>query len=237
MTTSTAAMAATTTTNDQAAFWERLWRMSGFLFVAFSIVTLVVGGLAPGIGASAEAVVAFYEGNSTRVLIGAALAGLNLLNLMWFVAAVRTTLADHGKDGWGAAATTASAMLGAIAIVIIALSAVLAFSIGGSGNVALATGLNDLSWAAVVVSAFPRAMLIMASAFGLFRANLISSRLFAVGVALVILGVLGGTTWLPDGFWAPDGAFSRFILPALSLGWVVVVSRVMARVPSTRSGF
>ena len=236
MTTSTAAIAAPTTTNP-AAFWERLWRMSGLQFVALSIVTLVIGGLAPGVGASAEALVGFYDGNSVRVLIGAAFAGLNLLNLLWFVAAIRTTLADHGQDGWGAAATTASAIFGGLFSVIITLSAVLAFSIAGSGNVALASGLNDLSWVVVVVSSFPRAMLIMATAFGLFRANLISKNLFAVAIALVILGVLGGTTWLPDGIWAPDGAFSRFILPALSLAWVVVLSRVMARVPSTRTGF
>ena len=235
MTTSTAAVAAPTTSNP-AAMWERIWRMSGIQFVVLSIVTLVISGLAPGIGASVEELVGFYDGN-TRVLIGAAFAGLNLLNLLWFVAAIRTTLAEHGQDGWGTAATIASAMVGGLGFAIIALSAALSFSITGSGNVVFASGLNDLSWTAVVASSFPRAMLIMSTAFGLFRANLISKNLFAVGVALVILGVLGGTTWLPDGFWAPDGAFSRFILPALSLGWIVVLSRVMARVPSTRTGF
>ncbi len=235
MTTSTAAMAAPTTSNP-AAMWERVWRMSGILFVVFSLVTLVVGGLAPGIGASVDDLVGHYDGNSLRVLLGAAFAGLNLLNLLWFVAAIRTTLVEHGQDGWGAAATTASAIVGGLGFLIISLGAALVF-ITGTGNVASASGLSDLSWAVVVASSFPRAMLIMSTAFGLFRANLISSRLFAVGVALVILGVLGGTTWLPDGFWAPDGAFSRFIIPALSLGWIVVVSRVMARVPSTRTGF
>jgi hypothetical protein len=236
MTTTTAAIAAPTTSNP-AAMWERTWRMGGLLFVVLGIVTLVVGGLAPGIGASAEALVGFYDGNSTRVLLGAAFAGANLLNLLWFVAAIRTTLAERGQDGWGTAATIASAMVGGLGFAIIGLSAALTFSITGSGNVAVASGLNDLSWALVVVSSFPRAMLIMAPTFGLFRAGLISRKLFAVGVGLVILGVLGGTTWLPDGFWAPDGAFSRFILPGLSLAWVVVLSRVMARVPSSPTGF
>ena len=127
-------------------------------------------------------------------------------------------------------------MVGGLGFLIISLSAALVF-ITGTGNIAFASGLNDLSWAVVVASAFPRAMLIMAPTFGLFRAGLISKNLFAVGIGLVILGVLGGTTWMPDGIWSPDGAFSRFILPALSLGWVLVLSRVMARVPSTRTGF
>ena len=213
--------------------WERVWRMGGLQFVVLSIVTLVVGGLGPGIGASADTLVEFYDGNSLRVLLGAAFAGANLLNLLWFAAAIRTVLVDRGVDGWGTALTTASAIVGGLGFLVISLSAGLVFIIG-NGNVAVASGLNDLSWAAVVASSFPRAMMIMGTAFGLFRANLISKNLFAVGVGLVILGVLGGTTWLPDGIWSPDGAFSRFILPALSLGWVVVLSRVMARVPSVR---
>jgi len=45
-----------------------------------------------------------------------------------------------------------------------------------------------------VLTSFPRAMLIMASAFGLWRARLISNALFAAGVAAVVLGLLGGTT-------------------------------------------
>ena len=61
----------------------------------------------------------------------------------------------------------------------------------------------------------------LSSAFGLWRAKLISNSLYAAGVGVVVLGVLGGTTWMSDGFWAPDGAYSRFVWPILSLAWVV----------------
>ncbi len=54
-------------------------------------------------------------------------------------------------------------------------------------------------------------MLIMSGAFGFWRAGLISNALFAAGVAAVVLVLLGGTTWLDGGFWAPDGAYSRFV--------------------------
>jgi len=40
-----------------------------------------------------------------RILIAAVFYGLAVLNLMWFAGALRTTLADAGQDGWGAAAT------------------------------------------------------------------------------------------------------------------------------------
>ena len=81
-------------------------------------------------------------------------------------------------------------------------------------------------------------MLIMAGSFGLWRAALISNALFAAGVAAVVLVLLGGTTWLSGGFWAPDGAYSRFLSPLSASWWSVVVSRVLlSRIPATRSGW
>jgi multisubunit Na+/H+ antiporter MnhB subunit len=90
----------------------------------------------------------------------------------------------------------------------------------------------------LVLSSFPRAMLSMSAAFGLWRAGLISNALFAVGVAVVVLGVLGGTAWMSGGFWAPDGAYSRFVCPAIGLVWVLIVSRVLlSQSPAVRAGW
>jgi hypothetical protein len=220
------------------AFWEHLWRTAGIQYVGFFIVTAFIYGFQPQVGASVDALAAFYNGDRTRVLISAFFAGLNLLNLLWFVAALRTTLADAGQDGWGAAATASSAALGAITFLHIAVGAGLAYSIANSASNSLTSGLNDLSWAIVVLTAFPRAMLIMSGSFGLWRAGLISNTLFAVAVVAVVLGVLGGTTWLSSGFWAADGAYSRFVLPAILLLWVLAVSRVLlARSPASRAGW
>jgi hypothetical protein len=89
-----------------------------------------------------------------------------------------------------------------------------------------------------VLTSFPRAMLTMAAAFGLWRARLISNALFAAGVAAVVLVLLGGTTWLSGGFWAADGAYSRFVSPIIGIVWLLVVSRVLlARSPPTRAGW
>jgi hypothetical protein len=227
----------TAMTSSTSVFWERLWRMSGINFVAFAIIAYVLYGSQPQVGASADTLVAFYDGHRTRILIAAVVSGLAVLNLLWFAAALRTTLADAGRDGWGAAATAASTAVGALFLLLIAVGAALAYSIAGSGNPTLASGLNDLWWALVVLSSFPRAMLIMAGSFGLWRAGLISSALFGACVAAVVLGVLGGTTWLRGGFWAPDGAYARFVWPIIGLVWVVVASRVLARSPATRAGW
>jgi hypothetical protein len=218
--------------------WERLWRTAGIQFVGLTILAYLIYGDLPGMGAPPDAL-SFYRVVRMRVLIASIFSGLAVLNLMWFAAALRTTLADAGYDGWGAAATASSAAVGALAFVLIAMAVVLAYSTSTDYNApTITTGLNDFAWALGVLSSFPRAMLIMSSAFGLWRAKLISNALFTAGVAVVVLGVLGGTTWAHEGLWAPDGAYSRFILPVLSLVWVLVVSRVLlTRAPATRAGW
>jgi hypothetical protein len=220
------------------AFWERLWRTAGIQSLGLFIIGYVIYGYQPHVGASADALAAFYGGDRTRILIAAVFFGLSILNLLWFAAALRTTLADAGQDGWGAATTASSTAVGVLFLLLVAVGAALAYSIAGSGNNTFTSGLNDFVWACVVLSSFPRAMLVMAPTFGFWRAGLISSALFAVGVAAVVLVLLGGTTWLSGGFWAPDGAYSRFVSPLIGVVWVVVVSRVLlTRSPATRAGW
>ena len=235
---STAAVASSSGATSTPAFWERLWRMSGINFIVFILIAYFIYPVQPGFGASPDELGAFYDGHRTRILIAAVFAGPAVLNLLWFAAALRTNLADAGRDGWGAAATAASAMVGGLFFLLITVGAALASSIAGSGSATLISGLNDLAWAGVVVTSFPRAMLIMAGTFGLWRAGLISNALFAAGVAAVVLVLLGGTTWLGDGFWAPDGAYSRFVSPIIGFVWILVASRVLlTRTPAARAGW
>jgi hypothetical protein len=238
-TTGAVTTATTTTTGEKFGrlFFENLWRMSGVQAVAFIVIGSVIAGFGPGVGASPETLGAFYAANGARILIATPILGLGVLNLLWFAQAIRTILVDNGLDGWGGAAIAASSAVGAIAFLLIATQAALAYTIAGSGNVAFAAGLSVLGWAGVVLSSFPRAMLIMAGSFGLWRAGFISNRAFGLAVSAVILGVLGGTTWLAGDIWSPDGVFSRFIWPAIGLVWVLAVSRIVARIPSSRSGF
>jgi hypothetical protein len=238
MSASTTVMTATTSVYTAPAFWERLWRSAGIQSVGLFIIGYVIYGSQPNAGAPADALAAFYDGNRARILIAAVFFGMALLNLMWFAGALRTTLADAGRDGWGAAATASSAALGALFLLLVAVVAGLAYSIAGSGNQTISSGLNDLVWAGFVLTSFPRAMLIMSAAFGLWRAGLISNALFAAGVAAVVLVLLGGTTWLSGGFWAPDGVYSRFVSPAIGVVWGMVVSGVLlTRSPATRAGW
>jgi hypothetical protein len=204
--------------------WERNWLGSGIFFVVAFIIGWVIYGGQPKVGSSAEELVSFYDGDRTRILIGATLLALNVLNLMWFAAALSSVLRDAGKGGWGAAATASSAALGAVLFVLFTLNAALAYSIAGPGSSEITSALNDLSWVLPIMASFPAAMLIMSGSFGLWRAGIISNSSFAAGVAAMVLVLLRATTWAGDGFWAPDGAYSRYISTFVALAWVAIVS-------------
>ena len=214
-------------------FWDRLWRSAGIQFVVFLIIAYFIYGDQPKVGSSPDSLVSFYDGNRTRILIATFIFGMAVLNLLWFAAAIRSALRDAGEDGWGSAVTASSAALGGMLFVLMAVGAALAYKIAGSGNNTFISGLNDVVWPCFVMTSFPRAMLIMAGSFGLWRAGMISNTLFAAGIAALVLVLLGGTTWATGGLWAPDGAYSRFISPLIGIVWIVVISGVLLKSPST----
>ena len=53
------------------AFWERLWRTAGIQSIFCFIVAYIVYGHQPPVGASADVLAAFYDGNRMRILIAA----------------------------------------------------------------------------------------------------------------------------------------------------------------------
>ena len=59
---------------------ERNWRGSGIGFVLFFIVAYVIYGSQPKVGASAETLVSFYDGDRTRILIAAVIFGLGVVS-------------------------------------------------------------------------------------------------------------------------------------------------------------
>lgn len=215
--------------------WERNWRGSGLFFAVGAVVGWVIYGSQPNVGSSAAELVSFYDGDRTRVLIGATLLAFNVLNLLWFAAALASTLRDAGRGGWGAAVTAASAAVGTVLFVLYTLSLALAYSIAGSGSTQLTSGLNDLSWVLMVVASFPTAMLIMAGSFGLWRAGIIGNTAFSAGVTAMLLVLAGASAWASSGVWAPDGAYVQFVSPVIFLAWIAVVSAFLRRMSPVSS--
>jgi hypothetical protein len=208
--------------------WERQWRGAGVVAFVLVIVAFVFYGSQPKLDASAAELVSFFQGDRTRILIATVIFLFSFLELLWFGAALSTVLRDAGKGGWAAAATASSAAMGAILFVRMTVRAALAFSIAGTAAPGVTTAFSDLGFVLTVVLSFPAAMFVMSGAFGLWRAQIISSRFFTVGVAAVVLALLGGTTWASSGFWAPDGAYSSFSQLVL-FAWTAVISGVLVR--------
>src|ERR1700716_3479177 len=66
------------------AFWERLWRTAGIQSVLCFIVAYIVYGHQPQVGASADGLAAFYDGDRMRILIAAVFYGFGVLNIILF---------------------------------------------------------------------------------------------------------------------------------------------------------
>jgi hypothetical protein len=216
--------------------WERIWRGNGIQYAVLAVVGFALYGRPPKVGASPQNVVAYYDGHRTRILIATVILGFAILGLLWFGAALSSLLRDSGMGGWAAAATASSAVLSAVVLLLVTLRAALAYSIASSGSNEITSALSDLSSASLVIEAFPAAMFVMASAFGLWRAGIISKGFFSAGVVAVVLVLLGGTTWARTGFWAPDGAYTEVLWPTLMAVWIGVISGFLMRRPATTPG-
>jgi len=214
--------------------WNRVWRGAGIQFLVFFVIAAAIRGMQPNIGASADTLLSFYDGDRVRIFISTVVFGFAFLNLMWFGAALSSALRDAGKAGWGAAATASSTAFAGMWFVIITINALLAYSVAGYGDATLTSALNDLTWVLVVLTAFPVGMLIMSGSFGLWRAGILSNRGFALGVTAMVVVLLRATTWASDGFWAPDGAYSSYVATGVMVLWLLGISRVLlARRPAT----
>ena len=83
-------MSASTGTTSSAsvyttpAFRERLWRAAGIRSVLCFIVAYIVYDHQPQVGASADALADFYDGDRMRILVAAVFYSLAVLNPMWF---------------------------------------------------------------------------------------------------------------------------------------------------------
>ena len=62
MSASTTGMTSSTSAYTTPGFWERLWRTSGIQSIFFFIIAYLVYGHQPQVGASPDALTAFYGG-------------------------------------------------------------------------------------------------------------------------------------------------------------------------------
>lgn len=192
----------------------RLAPLTGVLFVVLTVVSFLVGGEPPDNDAPAREVVDFYSDKEGQTILGAILASLGAVALIFFAASLRRAL-RRGEQGIGVLSVAALAG-GIVAATGIATDAALRFI--------LADGADDITPAAMqTINAlwagffFPMVVgigaLVLATSLAAIRTRVIPVWLAWIGIVIFVV------------FFTPAG-FVAFLVSAL---WIAVVSILLWR--------
>jgi hypothetical protein len=81
--------------------WDRLWSSAGMQFVLFFIVAYFIYGDQPKVGSSLDALVSFYDGNRTRILIATSSPAWRSLTFSGSQRRSRSVVRDAAKTAGG----------------------------------------------------------------------------------------------------------------------------------------
>lgn len=169
--------------------------LAGFAFVLLAAVAAVLMGDAPGASASATEVADYFDDEHSRVVTAAYLQGLALVFFVWFLAGLGWRLHSAGSPLRARVAYGAGLVVTALYAQSAVVLGALAFRATDEGSVA--QSLFDLALFSQNAAAFPIAALVAVA----------TPRWFGLPLAAVFL--VDALTYAGDGFWAPDGDYSR----------------------------
>jgi hypothetical protein len=172
-----------------------LTALAGFAFVLLAAVAAVLMGDAPDASASATEVAAYFDDEHSRVVTAAYLQGLALVFFVWFLAGLGWRLHSAGAPLRARVAYGAGLVVTALYAQSAVVLGALAFRATDEGSVA--QSLFDLALFSQNAAAFPIAALVAVA----------TPRWFGLPLAAVFL--VDALTYAGDGFWAPDGDYSR----------------------------
>src|SRR5213076_2240973 len=162
--------------------WERWARATGIVFVVLVVVSLIMYGNVPKIDESSK-IASFYTDHRGRILAATVIFSLALVFLIWFVAAIASTLREAGKGGWGAATIGLGAAFAGLQAVFTAIGGGFALNIAAAGgNDAVLQALNTIAYGMDVIAGIVYAGLIFAATTGLWRARLVPDWLGWLGM-------------------------------------------------------
>ena len=168
---------------------------AGFAFVLLAAVAAVLMGDAPGASASATEVADYFDDEHSRVVTAAYLQGLALVFFVWFLAGLGWRLHSAGAPLRARVAYGAGLVVTALYAQSAVVLGALAFRATDDGSVA--QSLFDVALFSQNAAAFPIAALVAVA----------TPRWFGLPLAAVFL--VDALTYAGDGFWAPDGDYSR----------------------------
>jgi hypothetical protein len=182
---------------------------AGFAFVVLSAIAALLVGDVPGASSSAAEIADYFDDEHTRIVTSVYVQGLSLVFFVWFLAGLGWRLNSAGSPLRARIAYAA----GLVATALFAQAAVVfgALAYRATDDASVAQSLFDLALFAQNTAAFPIAALVAVA----------SPRW--TGVLLAAVFLVDGLTFAGDGFWAPDGDYSRVAYLGF-LAWATATS-------------
>lgn len=205
--------------------------LSGVLFAAFFIVSLVLGGVLasaplPMPDAPAAEVVRYYNDSRTAVIVGGILQALSAVSLFVFAACVAAFVRRMAVEARALPGLTSGGgtLAAAFLLLSVLLSWVLALTAAG-GELALVSTLRNLNFlAGGVAHVASLGLFVGACSVAVLRAKALPRWISWLGILAATLSLLSlaSLVWFPATFLLPLGRLLGFV-------WSVAVSIILIR--------
>jgi hypothetical protein len=210
---------------------RRIGGLAGLLFIVLAILALVVPGSPPKADEVAK-IPTFFSDKRDEILLGDYLLGLAVMFFLLFVGSLRAQLGARDRGDGLRPGPGLLAAGGAAAALLIAGAAVLSgavLDVAAAGDQNLNHALYDVSSGLFAASGFAFAAFFVVAAFAIASTDLYPSVLAPFSLLAALLNALGPLAMsAKSGFFATGEAFG-FIVPIVSLLWVLAVSLLMLR--------
>jgi len=198
--------------------WDKLAAAGGIVGVVLFVIGFLVAGSPPTVDDSAQTVADFFSDNRTAVLWSVFLQGLGVLAILWFVAALVTTMGDAGESRLAAAAFGSFLLVFSIGSVAALTRATLAYSVSDEGP-DFVLPLYHLALIIDVVGGLLVAGLFAAVGGATLRAGIFPRWWGWVSGLAALWAIVNATAWGRDGFWSPTGPWGSSACSSSSAGF------------------
>ena len=209
------------------ARWDKLAAAGGIVGVVLFIVGIAIMGSPPAVDEDAQTVAEFFSDNRDQVLWGVFIQGLGVLALLWFVAALATTMREAGEARLAAAAFGSFLLAFAMGGVAAMARATLAYSVADEGP-DLVLPLYHLTVLTEIFTGLLAAGLFAAVCGATLRTGLFPRWWGWLSGLAALWAIVSSTAWGRDGAWSPTGE-GTFVGVVVFLAWMVVTSSLLVR--------
>jgi len=201
--------------------------LSGFCFVVLDVVALFLPGAPPKAHDSASHIAHTLVMHRTALLVAMYIAGLAVIALLVFLAAIWAWLTREDGDDALAITAIGGALVGIGAqLVGLLLFYGASYKVAGQHQYALVRGLTDAGNAAIEISKFGLASLIAGTCLAARR--LLPARMFAAGLLAAATALVSAIPLLSEGRFTQFGGGLDIIGIVPAIIWIAALSVLLS---------